>query len=47
MQQSRLSRIIQTQEQELGMLVKEAKRGQDVPDYILSASFSPCPFNFS
>ncbi len=33
MQKSGLSGIVESQEQELGVLVKEAQGGQDVPDY--------------
>ena len=32
MQKSRLSSIVESQEQELGVLVEQSKGGQDVPD---------------
>lgn len=37
-QQGRLSGIVETQEQQLGVLIEESKGGQDVPDYHISTS---------
>lgn len=42
-QKSRLSRIVEAQEKELGVLVKQSQRGQHIVDYSqhVSAHFAP------
>jgi hypothetical protein len=37
-QQSRLSGIVETKEEQLGVLIEESQGGQDVPDYHISTS---------
>lgn len=47
MQQRRLSRIIQTQEQELRMFIQETQRCERIPDYIEARTQKTSVFSYT